>query len=114
MAIQDVLIVGSTIAVSFSNALLASAPDPISGGSGWVGAGLLGMVLGWLLLKHLPDKDRQLREILESKYAHIKEVIDKYDAREEKIYDGFKTTLEQLKGTIGELSTSIRQSMGSN
>ena len=45
--------------------ILAQAADPISGGAGWVGAGLLGLVLGWLLLKHLPDKDRQSREELE-------------------------------------------------
>jgi len=45
----------------------AGSTDPISGGAGWVGAGLLGLVLGWLLLKHLPDKDRQLREMIDSR-----------------------------------------------
>ncbi len=33
-------------------------------GSGWVGAGLLGAVLAWLMFKHLPDKDRQLKELV--------------------------------------------------
>jgi gas vesicle protein len=42
--------------------LLADA-DPISGGAGWVGAGLLGMVLGWLLIIHLPAKDKQLQTL---------------------------------------------------
>ncbi len=39
-------------------------PDPISGGAGWIGAGLLGLVLSWLLLKHLPDKDKQIRDLM--------------------------------------------------
>ena len=38
--------------------------DPISGGAGWVGAGLLGAVLAWLTLKHLPAKDAQLERII--------------------------------------------------
>ncbi len=40
--------------------------EPISGGAGWVGAGLLGMVLAWLFMKHLPDKDKQIKEIIAS------------------------------------------------
>ncbi len=47
--------------------LLADGIDPISGGAGWIGAGLLGLVLGWLLLKHLPDKDKQLKDLLDSR-----------------------------------------------
>lgn len=35
--------------------------------SGWTGAGLLGMVLAWLLLKHLPAKDKQIMDMLESR-----------------------------------------------
>ena len=45
--------------------------DPLSGGSGWVGAGLLGLVLAWLLLKHLPEKDKQYKELIE---AHKEEM----------------------------------------
>lgn len=48
--------------------LLAQAgPDPISGGAGWVGAGLLGAVMAWLLLVHLPNKDKQLKEFIDSR-----------------------------------------------
>lgn len=49
--------------------MLAQTADPISGGAGWVGAGLLGLVLAWLLLKHLPDKDRQLNSLVERHLA---------------------------------------------
>lgn len=51
------VIVGWLMTLAEQSAVVA---DPISGGAGWVGAGLLGLVLGWLLLVHLPAKDKQL------------------------------------------------------
>lgn len=44
--------------------LFAQQADPISGGGGWFGAGLLGLVLAWLLLRHLPGKDQQILDII--------------------------------------------------
>lgn len=41
--------------------------DPISGGAGWVGAGLLGLVLGWFLLVRLPAQDRERSSMLDSR-----------------------------------------------
>lgn len=55
--------------------LILAQADPISGGGGWVGAGLLGAVLAWLLLVHLPSKDKQLREFIESKDKHIQQLV---------------------------------------
>ena len=55
-------------------AMLADV-DPISGGAGYIGAGLLGAVLGWLLLKHLPDKDRQLENLLTNKDKQMQELL---------------------------------------
>lgn len=45
-----------------TSSLVATASDPIAGGAGWVGAGLLGAVLMWLCWKHLPDKDKFIKE----------------------------------------------------
>lgn len=52
-------------------ALLAQSPstDPLSGGAGWVGAGLLGAVLAWVMFVHLPGKDRLMMSILEKQAA---------------------------------------------
>ena len=50
--------------------VLAQSPDPIAGGAGWVGAGLLGLVLGWLLLVHLPAKDKQIMGLIADCDAH--------------------------------------------
>jgi hypothetical protein len=60
--------------VELTALLLAQAADPISGGAGWAGAGLLGLVLCWLLLKHLPDKDRQINNLVEAKDRQMTEL----------------------------------------
>jgi citrate synthase len=60
--------------------LLAQAADPISGGAGWIGAGLLGAVLCWLLLKHLPDKDKQTREIIAEFREETKDVRESFQS----------------------------------
>lgn len=50
------------------------------GGSGWVGAGLLGAVLAWLLLFHLPSKDKQLRELMEAHAKQLDAIVEKHSA----------------------------------
>ena len=46
-------------------------PALIAGNSGWAGAGLLGAVLAWLLLKHLPAKDAQFATLIENQQKHV-------------------------------------------
>jgi hypothetical protein len=56
--------------MNFAFALFAQLADPgavTSPVAAWLGTGLLGSVLGWLLLRHLPEKDRQLKEFLTEK-----------------------------------------------
>lgn len=67
--------------------VFAQAPpiDPISGGAGWVGAGLLGLVLGWLLLRHLPEKDRQMKEYVTEKDIQMNKYVENKDKQMDKI-----------------------------
>lgn len=72
----------------FATALLAQVADPLSGGGGWLGAGILGLVLGWLLLIHLPAKDKQIKEMtadkdgqLSAKDKLLREIIDTKDGQ---------------------------------
>jgi hypothetical protein len=58
----------------------ASVTDPISGGAGWAGAGLLSGVLGWLLFWHLPNKDKQITGLIESRDAAVKSLAADYRA----------------------------------
>lgn len=59
--------------------------DALGGGSGWIGAGLLGAVLAWLMFKHLPAKDQQLKDL-----------VDVYVA--ERAHD--RTEVTDLRGTF--------------
>lgn len=49
--------------------------DPLSGGAGWVGAGLLGAVLGWVLGVYIPSKDKQLTTMIETKDKQIETIL---------------------------------------
>ena len=44
-------------------AILSQGTD-VGNIGGWVSAGLLGSVLAWLLHKHLPDKDKQIADLI--------------------------------------------------
>lgn len=46
--------------------------------AGWAGTGLVGMVLGWLLLKYLPYKDEQLERLTANHRLEIQTLGDKF------------------------------------
>lgn len=50
--------------IGLGTILAQAPPDPIGGGAGWLGAGLLGSVLAWLLLVYLPAQWKQFKELL--------------------------------------------------
>lgn len=73
----------------------ASAPD-IFGGAGWAGAGILGLVLGWLLLKHLPSKDQQLKEFIDAKDKALLALSQACDTERRAAREDFRASLEQI------------------
>jgi hypothetical protein len=54
--------------------------DALGGAPAWVGTGLLGSVLGWLLFLHLPNKDKQIAGLIESRDAAMKALAADYRA----------------------------------
>lgn len=73
-------------------AILLGAADEIttvtslSGGAGWVGAGLLGAVLGWLLMIRMPAwdklmsvKDLQIQTLIDSRDKLVREIAENHD-----------------------------------
>ena len=58
----------------------------LTGAGGWAGAGLLGMVLAWLLLKHLPAKDQQLKDLIDGHAAHVRDLVADHNARAEALH----------------------------
>lgn len=82
------------IAVSFLTAQGAAAPSEIVGTTGWVGAGLLGLVLAWLLGIHLPAKDKQIKEIIDGKDLMVKAITEIKDSQIREMLAQGKSTLE--------------------
>lgn len=76
----------------------AVATDPISGGAGWVGAGLLGLLLGWLLMVHLPAKDKILKEFMEAKDAHVKHMGERFESSLKTVAEHCKEELDTIIG----------------
>jgi hypothetical protein len=81
--------------------------DPLSGGAGWVGTGLLGSVLGWLLFIHLPKKDQQVLDLINSRDKLVEkitaefrqsmtELVDKSNANDKEQRVNFKESLEKV------------------
>jgi len=70
--------------------------DPISGGAGWVGAGLLGLLLGWLLIIHLPAKDKILKDFMEAKDIHVQKMTEKFEASLKVIAEHCEQELERV------------------
>jgi uncharacterized linocin/CFP29 family protein len=54
------------LGMSFFTVVLAqeAASSSSASAAGWSAFGLTGLILGWIFLKHLPDKDRQIKTML--------------------------------------------------
>lgn len=83
------------------------SPDTISGGAGWVGAGLLGLVLSWLLFVHLPNKDKQTMALIEQKDNAIKEVTEAHDKALNTVIATFRNEIKEERQSCRENFQSI-------
>lgn len=84
----------------------------LSGGAGWVGTGLLGTVLAWLLGIHLPAKDKQIKEMIESRdklaLDMAKMAAESDKGRRDDFKDALKVISTDFKDslkTVGEYTT---------
>lgn len=80
------------------------AQTDLTGASGWTSFGIAGMVLAWLLLVHLPAKDKQ-----------IKELIDKHDETEKDQRTAYLAETKEMRGaserSIAVLTDNCKQEM---
>ena len=84
-------------------ALLANTTaDPLAGGAGWAGVGLLGAVLSWLLFIHLPAKDKINREKDEAHAVTQRELIERHDAAVKDLLDRNQATMRDLRETFSD------------
>lgn len=74
-AIEGVI---GTLSVFVSAIIWGEGTDPLSGGGGWLGAGLLGMVLAWYLLVRTPANDKMIKELTELFAATVKDISKEF------------------------------------
>lgn len=87
------------------------AADPISGGAGWFGAGLLGLVLGWLMLKHLPDKDKQVENLIKTKDLAINEIVKAFQSEIKIEREVFQTEMKAERLSCDKHFDSVSRSI---
>lgn len=94
--VMSVKLLGIVVMAAALSAPLVAETDPVSGGAGWVGAGLLGLVLSWLLLKHLPDKDKQIERLIDGKDQAMVAVQNMFSSEQKQARELFASTLDKL------------------
>lgn len=87
---------------------LAVTADGVSAldGGGWASFGITGMILGWLLLRHLPDKDRQMKDLIQA-------FMDRDDRRAKEQIDWRTTIVEEMRKDRHEVNNSIQRVISS-
>lgn len=83
---------------------IAQAEPIIGGPAGWAGAGLLGLVLAWLTMKYIPDKDKQLKEKDELHDKAISNIIEKKSALIRDMVVSSQKAIDTITSTFKETS----------
>lgn len=83
---------------------VAVTPDLSTNSGGWLGTGLLGTVLAWLCLVHLPAKDKQLQKLIDDKDAQINKILGEHLVMEREQRREF---LEALKAERMDFKTAL-------
>ena len=86
----------------------------LAGNAGWVGTGLLGAVLSWIFFWHLPAKDKQLKELMDSQLSYSREERKNFREALDKIVEHcsqenqrLTDKLDILGDAVGKLSVAI-------
>jgi single-stranded DNA-specific DHH superfamily exonuclease len=75
----------------------ASAPgDILSGAPAWTGTGLLGAILAWLFFRHLPAKDKQISDLVETRDRMVRELTADHRANIVELTASHRASLADL------------------
>lgn len=88
-----------------------SGADSLSGGAGWVGAGLLGLVLGWLLIIHLPAKDKQIQTMINGRDQLAKDLSELYHKADDARREEFRRVLDLIVTHCKDETTALAQAL---
>lgn len=81
----------------------------LSGGSGWVGAGLLGLVLSWLTMIHLPAKDKQMATLLTEATNERATLFKAHREERDHMFVRFDITLDKILLSSKETNKEFRE-----
>lgn len=91
--------------------LFAQNTDAISGGSGWAGAGLLGLVLSWVFLVHLPSKDKQIKEIMADARMEMAQQRADFKVSLDRITEHCEEEMKQVSSTFYQAVKDLREAV---
>lgn len=103
--------------------MLAQTPDPLTGGAGWVGAGLLGAVLCWMFFVRIPATDRMLEakderllRVIEGNTAAMAakdvQLLKVFDAKDKQMQLLIDVKHQLLKDMALEFKSSLKEVAG--
>jgi hypothetical protein len=95
-----VIILGAVASMSYAADI--GQIDTLAGNPGWTGAGLLGALLCWLLLRHLPAKDQQIADLLARSDSLINTIITEQKATVIDIIDAHTQAMERQRVAFRE------------
>lgn len=74
---------------------------------------MLAAVLSWLLLRHLPEKDRQIKQLLADKDAQLRALLEARDRQAESVRAEFLDALERAgdahRDAVAEVGRHCRE-----
>lgn len=62
----------------------------------WAGAGLLGLVLSWLFFRHLPSKDKQIQDLIDSHNKNMQVLVQANLSTADKIKEEHREMLNDI------------------
>lgn len=121
----DVALLRALPPLAFAAPFAAILADevPTNAWGGWSAFGLAGLILCWLFFRHLPDKDRQLKEKDDHLQAVVKELAEVHAAQDKERRGDFQAALktvtdhcdkehmrliETLKAQGGEMTMALK------
>jgi hypothetical protein len=78
---------------------------------GYTAAGLLGLVLSWLLLKHLPAKDAQIEKLNAEHHLEVKELIIAFQTEVREQRSEHRAQIAAIVAEHQQFTTALRNDL---
>ena len=94
--------------------------DPLTGGAGWAGAGILSLILSWLLFVRLPAQDKMVKDMVDGHNERVDKItvanllsLEKREAMFQlaldKVISHYEREMTEMGGLFREEMQKIRE-----